>query len=256
MNIRYVLALIFLGGCASSCSSGGSSPPPPPPPNAEPGGIWFGLRPNGTEFVAFISEEGHIRTLDPFGNQGFGTVTVTNQTDISAAYKLVPEFGGTIIDGSDFADCTFAGTLQERQSMTYVVDCVTSLGGQLGGPDIVVTYDPAYEMDSSIARIAGTFQNQQGDIVTIDVSGAIFVQSSLTGCVVNGQVSLIDTDWNMYGVSATTELCEGNAAPLNGASWSGLAVIAVIDGMDIVVAGLTADIAGRDASWIAGWQRL
>jgi len=260
MKAHFVIVVSLLGGCGGGGGgAGGSLPELPPVPivvNEEPGGIWFGVRPNGTEIVVLVSEAGDIRILDLFGNQGYGTVRVSNGAEISASYRVVPEFGRTLIDGSDFADCTFAGTVSARQSMTVEISCLTSLGGQLGGGDVVLTYDPIYDTDSSIARIAGTYQNPEGDIMTIDINGALFLQNAQYGCVVNGRVSLLDTEWNLYGVDLETDNCQAEAAPLNGTRWSGLAAITVVDSADVVFGGITGEVNGLGASRIVAWLRI
>ena len=96
--------------------------------------------------------------------------------------------------------------------MDVDASCTTSLGEMVGGP-IALTYDPVYDMDSSFARIAANY-DVQGEVMTIDVNGALFMQSAQSGCVWNGQVSLIDTDWNLYAVTATSDNCQGLFAPL------------------------------------------
>jgi len=257
-TIRYLLLLLV-----TACSDGAGppasppvSPPVSPPPvvNQSPGGVWNGTRPNGTSIIVLISESGEIRIVDAFGNQGFGTVVVTNETDITSDYLLAPPFGGSLIDGSDSGSCNLVGIIQERQTIDYDVACTTSLGGAFGGT-ILLTYDPAYDMDSSIARIAGTF-DVQGDVLTIDVNGALFLQNTQTGCVANGQVTLLDTQWNLYSVSLTTESCQGESAPLNGANWEGLVTILVAEGAEALVGGLTADVNGLPVSLVLALPRI
>jgi len=258
-RIRY-LVLGMLAGCSGSSPAPPVQPPVPPPPpvmNDSPGGVWSGTRPNGTGIIVLVSEDGDIRIIDAFGNQGFGQLDVTNQTDIAASYALAPPFGGSIVDGSDSGACDLTGTLAERLSMTYDVACTTSLGGAFGGT-ISLTYDPVYEMDSSIARIAGNW-DMQGDVLTIDVNGALFMQSSQTGCVWNGQVTLLDTDWNLYAMSATAESCQGPSAPLSGTTWDGLVTILLAPGepqLEALVGGLTADVDGLPASNVLGLPRI
>ena len=258
-RIRY-LFLGILAACSGSSPAPPADPPLPPPPpvtNESPGGVWSGTRPNGTDIIVLVGESGDMRIIDPFGNQGFGQLDVANQTDITASYLLAPPFGGSLIDGSDAGSCDFAGTLAERQSMTYDVACTTSLGGAFGGT-ITLTYDPVYEMDSSLARVAGTW-DVQGDVLVIDVNGALFLQSSQTGCVWNGQVSLIDTEWNLYAMSATAENCQGPSAPLSGTSWDGLVSILLAPGapqVEALVGGLSADVDGLPASNVLGLPRI
>ena len=117
------------GGSGGSGPAAGIQPPPPTLVNASPGGIWTGTRPNGTSIIVLISEAGEMRILDEFGNQGFGTVQVTNQTDVTSSYQIAPPFGDSIIDGSSSATCNLSGSIQERVSIDYTIECTTSLGG-------------------------------------------------------------------------------------------------------------------------------
>jgi hypothetical protein len=256
--IRYSV-LIWLAACSSGDDGavGGIPPPLSPPPPAmtqSPGGVWTGTRPNGTDIVVFISETGEMRIVDAFGNQGFGPVVVSNSADVASDYLLAPPFGGSLIDGSDAGSCTLIGTLQERQSIDYEVECMTALGGVFGGT-ILLTYDPVYDTDSSIARIAGMY-DMQGDVLTVDVSGALFVQNSQNGCVVSGQVSILDNAWNLYDVSMTTDSCQGSSAPLNGATWGGLATILIAPGAELVAVALTADVNGLPVSLVLALARI
>jgi hypothetical protein len=255
-----------LAGCGGGNSSGPVppvgppppvSPPPPPPPVAQgsPGGVWQGERPNGTQIIVFISEDGDFRLIDPFGNQGFGQLVLGPlENEMSVDYHLAPPFGGSLIDGSDSASCNFNGTFQERTSIDIEASCLTSMGEMFGGP-ILLTYDPAYDMDSSFARIAASY-DVQGDVLTIDVNGALFMQSAQTGCVWNGQVMLLDTEWNLYAVSATSENCQGLFAPLAGATWEGLGTILTAEGAEALVGGITAEIEGLPRSVVWAFPRL
>ena len=180
MKRPYVLPLILLAACSGS--GNGPIVDPPTVVNQSPGGVWYGTRPNGTPIVVLINEAGDLRIIDEFGNQGFGQMVVTNGTEISASYQVAPRFGRTLIDGSDSWACSLTGTLQERQSINYTLSCTTSLGGQIGG-EIALTFDAVYESGSSIARIAGTYETSLGNVLTIDVNGALFVQDINSGSV-------------------------------------------------------------------------
>jgi len=249
-----LLSLLVLAGCGGGGGDGGGITRPPPPANDSPGGIWAGERPNGTPIVVLISETGEIRILDEFGNQGFGTVVVTNQTNVTANYRIAPPFGDTVIDGSESATCSFAGTLQERVSMEYQLDCMTSLGTAFGGA-ITLTYSAAYDTDSSLASIAGQY-DADGDVLTIDATGAVFLQGSQTGCVVNGQVSVLRSAWNLYAVTAATENCQPPYDPLNGASWEGLGTVVPEVGADTLLGGLTTEVGGLPVSLVLVLPRL
>jgi hypothetical protein len=245
-----------LTACSGGGGGGGSSASivPPPVVNDSAGGIWRGVRPNGTEIVVLISEVGEFRTLDPFGNQGFGLAVVTNQNEISIDYSLVAPFNNTIIDGSESADCELSGSFQERVSLNYDNTCMTEMGNEFAGA-FALTYDPVYDNVSSIARVVGSYDDE-GDVLTIDANGALFAQSAEGGCVSNGQVSIIDSAWNLYAVQFTMESCQGEDEPLNGVPWSGLATLLSIDGADVILGGFTAEVGGRSVSLVVAIQRI
>jgi len=242
------------GGGGGSGPADGTPTPPPAVVNASPGGIWTGVRPNDTPIIVLISEAGEMRILDEFGNQGFGTVQVTNQTDVASSYQIAPPFGDSIIDGSSGATCNLSGSIQERLSIDYTIECTTSLGGTFGGA-ILLTYVPEYGQDSSIARIAGQY-DVGGDVLTIDAAGALFLQGSQTGCVVSGEVLVMDAARNLYDVRLTTENCQPPNDPLNGASWDGLGTILPNGGGEILLTGLTAVVDGLPVSLILVLPRI
>ncbi len=226
--------ILFLTALLVGCGGGGNDGPPPPPPNDSAGGIWQGTRPSGTEIVVFVSETGEFRMLDPFGNVGHGTLTVSNQTEINIQYEIFAPFGGTIFDGSESSSCTATGTIDERIVLPITTACVSSLGTNFGG-DIELTYQDVYARNSSLAEIAGSYDNQ-GEVWTIDGAGLVFEQNSQTGCVLDGQVSIIDASWNLYDATFTTNSCAGSFAPLNGARWNGLVALAMDDtGRDVLI---------------------
>ena len=213
------------------------------------------MRPNGTQIINLISEAGEFRQIDPFNNQGFGQVILgPMQDEISIDYHLAPPFGGTLIDGSDSAACNFSGGFMERTSIDVEASCLTSMGQMFGGP-ISLAYDPVYEMDSSFARIVGNY-DALGEVLTIDVNGALFMQGPLTGCVWNGQVSLIDPDWNLYRVNATSENCLGMFAPFSGKEWSGLGTVLTDTGADSLLGGITAEIDGVPRSLVWAFPQM
>lgn len=255
--MRYIMliAMLALAACGGGGGSGATAPSVPPPvSNESAGGIWTGTRPNGIEIIVFITESGDFRLVDPFGNQGFGQAIVSNTNEISADFTIVPPFDDTLVDGSDSMTCAATGTIQQRVALDWVSSCVTALGMSFGGP-VSFTYNAVYDTDSSLATIAGTYDDL-GDILTIDSAGVLFEQSAATGCVMNGQVSIIDADWNLYGVIVTSEMCQGILTAINGVSWDGLATL-LNDGVtDTVLAVLTGDVAGKPMSLVAILPRI
>jgi len=249
--------ILTIAVSVSHCHGGGGGSAPaiaPPVVIQSLGGVWRGTRPNGTEILVLISESGEFRVLDEFGNQGFGQGIVTNETDVSIDYDLAPPFDDTLIDGSTSASCSLTGTIDERRTFEYDLTCTTSLDGSFGG-HISLTYDPIYELDSSIARIVGSYDNL-GEVLVIDANGSLFEQSAATGCVLNGAVAPIDSDWNLYEVTFTTESCGSFYAPLAGAEWSGLATLLNDQGVDIIVGAFITEVDGQFVSLVAALQEI
>jgi hypothetical protein len=79
-----------------------------------------------------------------------------------------------------------------------------------------------YERESSLATIAGNYQGLK-EVLNIAGDGTIFSQNSGTGCVANGQVSIINNAFNACDIEFTYSNCVGPAAVMNGSSFVGIA---------------------------------
>jgi hypothetical protein len=239
-------ALALIGSLSlvvSACGGGGgsSSNPPPPQANQKVGGIWNtratlnGVTSTG---VTLVAENGLYYTFsqnDLNGCAGLGTGTLTaNGTSLSGpitaglvTYSTIP---GVVVncvypDGSQSATGTLTGTIAERSTISLTAAGRTSLGTTLPTITSTGTFDSLYNLDSSLAAIAGNWTGVEGIVVNINSNGVIFSQDPVSGCVVNGQISIIDANYNAYAVSALYSSCVGSAAVLNGRTATGLAAI-------------------------------
>jgi hypothetical protein len=59
--------------------------------------------------------------------------------------------------------------------------------------------------------------------VSVSGSGAVTSQDPVTLCVVNGQISVINSTYNAYSVTYAFANCTGTSAVLNGVQFTGLA---------------------------------
>jgi hypothetical protein len=228
--IVILMSLILVAACSSDSKK--------PKQDDSAGGIWAGTRPTGTEVVVFVSESGAFRMLDPFGNVGHGQLDVSNTTEVILNYDISPPFMQTLFDGSSNASCHATGSVRERQVLSVETDCTSLLGTQFGGL-LELSYSTQYDRESSFETLSGSY-GENGDVVTIDSTGLLHGQIALTGCIFNGQVFLIDSEWNLYDTSLTTENCTGDYAPFNGVTWSGQASLVNTDGTDTLLGALTA----------------
>ena len=238
MNIM-LSVLIGLGTVLfAGCSSGGGTPEPQissaPPgtgfsgPNtsatkASPGGYWEGTNSDGGLITVVVTETGKFHLIDADLSQGSGMLSVSDANDVDSIFHFVTQPGFTFADGTTSANCSLSGTLSERQTMTIAVNCRTAaiLRTQFTA---ALSYAEFYDSDSSLATIAGIYQGPKA-VLNIAGDGTVFSQEPGTGCVVNGQVNIIDSAFNAYDLEFTYSNCTGTDAAMNGASFAGIALI-------------------------------
>ena len=240
------LVIAGLSACGGGGGSGSSSDPPPPPPvNQSPGGIWMTQYtvtsgPNTGDMikaVAIVSENGDFYFAERNQNNGcadvgFGQVSVTGNSISGNAnvaivqYTTIAGVNTTCAypDGSTSGTGTISGTISQRSSMTFTVTGSTTLGMALGSDTETWTFSSSYDTPSSLATVAGNYTDGSNTL-SINGNGAIFEQDPTTGCVINGQISTIDTQYNAYAGSFTFSNCTGTAAAANGVTFTGLATL-------------------------------
>lgn len=214
-------------------------------PIASPGGVWRGIDSNLLDIVVLVTETGRFHFLDESESQGSGNLIVSNVDNISANYQYVKPIGFVYPDGTTSADCTLTGTVTERQNMTVATDCTTTAGTQVEAT-ASLNYLAYYDQDSSLAIIAGNYSTPTGSVMSIAADGIIFVQDAVTGCIVNGQVSIIDTAFTAYDIQYGISNCIGQDAFWNGSSFTGLAVLdnSSPSSADFLPFALTGDVQG------------
>ena len=157
-------------------------------------------------------------------------------------------------DGSSSATCTATGTIQERQSLAVTTNCTTDLGSTFSN-SATLNYDSLYDRDSSLSVIAGNYDDG-GLVLNIAVNGVIFEQDPATACIINGQVSIIDSAFNAYDFSMTFSNCLGNFAILNGETFTGLAILDNTVAPEQLIAGMTGTVAGVTVSLVTSVPRI
>ncbi len=189
-----------------------------------PGGIWRGVDADNRDVVALVTAFGAFQFVDGFGNQGSGNLVVGGGDTVASNFQLVTKRGATFADGTTLADCTFSGTIVERQFLTMTQSCVTTAGLQFQ-ESLLLQFDTLYNRDASLAAIAGVYETPDGSMLSIASDGMIFVQDPVSGCVTNGQVSMTLSNANMYLYEYEIDNCTGTDAIWNGSSFAGLAVL-------------------------------
>jgi hypothetical protein len=268
LSIKHVVTvsvLITLAACGGGGgSTGGGTAPPPPATTQSVGGIWTtqytvtsGAN-TGDVITAqgIASETGQYfayskNTTNGCAGLAFGQLSVTG-TNVSgnenaAIVRYSTASGGAANcvypDGSSSATGTIAGTVSQRSSLALTATGTTSLGGALPAEATTFTFSSLYLNPSSLATIAGNY-NDVGATMTVDANGAIFEQDP-NGCVLSGQVSIIDAAYNAYGIQLTFANCTGTSAILNGVVASGLVTLDTSISPATVIGGITGNISGQ-----------
>jgi len=228
------LGTVLLVGCSSGGGGPESQDSSAAPGNAasgpglsttqgSPGGYWQGTNSDGGTITVLVAENGKFHFVDADLSQGSGILSVGNADDVSISFVFVTQPGSTFADGTTSATCSLSGILSERQSMTITANCRTA-GVLLTEFAATLAYSDVYENDSSLATIAGNYQGSKA-VLNIAGDGTLFSQDPDTGCVVNGEVNIIDDAFNAYDVGFTYSNCTGTDAAMNGASFAGIALI-------------------------------
>jgi hypothetical protein len=255
---RYWIALCSLIICAcgggGGVDIGGISTGPIVIADVAVDGVWLGADEDGNQTLALVTEAGRLSwiSLDT-GEQGFGTVSVRAITS-TIELTLVPSWGTTLADGSTSATCDGGGSVGEHDFWLATLHCTTRSGGSIES-FTEFTYDALYDRDSSLATIAGDYDDS-GSVISVSATGEIFEQDPGTGCVLNGQVSIIDARFNIYDVSVTYSNCMGDTAVLNGSTFAGLGTLDNSKMPETAVVGLTGDVGTETYSAIYVLPRL
>lgn len=201
------LVIALAGGCGGGSGGGGSVAPR----DGDPGGLWSGTLvvdgvPGTQDMVGISVADGRFRMISvDTGGQFVGTVRVSGSS-VSGSGKAYAPAGTTWRDGSTVTTVSCTGTLAERRSL----DGSWSTGAGESGT-VSLDYDPDYEKDSALARVAGTwivYDDALAPIATftIEANGNLFAQNAI-GCTTTGRISLIDARYNVYDVVTTVSGC-------------------------------------------------
>jgi hypothetical protein len=245
-------------------TAGGGTAPPPTATTQSVGGIWtsqFTVT-SGANTGDVINAEGIVsengqyflyskNTNNGCAGLGFGQLSVNGSTVsgdedfVTVQYSTIPGVTTNCVypDGSTSGTGTVDGNVTQRQSLTVTATGTTSLGNALPSETTTWSFSSLYMNPSSLATIAGNYDDG-GPTLSIDANGVIFEQDP-NGCILNGQVSIINASYNAYGIRVTFSNCTGTSASLNGVTATGLAVLDTSTNPITIVGGLTGNIGGK-----------
>lgn len=172
----------------------------------------------GEQLLGLVTESGEFQFISDAGFQYVGTLSVSGST-------LNGNFVAFGADGAFAGSGAMSGTVQSRVSMSGNTS-FTPVGGSPVNSTITLSYSASYERDSSRALIAGNYRELDTNVIlNVNSNGVAFMQDPVSGCVVNGEASIIDAQFNAYRVSYRYSSCTGQFAGLNGREFQGLAAL-------------------------------
>ncbi len=141
------------------------------------------------------------------------TLQIANVTGVSGTGTLFAAPGSMLANGSTVAPLTItAGTINEGNTLDLTVDGAGSTN------DVSMVFDAIYNRGSALATVEAVYASIDifGNTLSfvIDANGGITGQSAF--CVLNGQVSIIDANFNAYDVQLDASLCGGLTGTYDG----------------------------------------
>ena len=245
---------VLLVGCGGGGGSGSGSTPPPTQQSFA--GMWTGTDSNGFPITAYSTDSGEFFWKGNVASHQTGTgvgVSIAGDSVIMTLSLLNPL---RYVDGSISANCTASGTFDERSNIALSGACLTRSGSSFD-LSIIFTYDDRYERGSSLNEIAGMYREYPfNDVWTIDSMGVLFVQMADLGCVVNGQVSVIDPQWSAYGMSVMYSNCSGPWETFNDIAMTGTLFLTTDGGRDQIMAIFSGAVMGGTVSRLFFAERI
>ena len=262
MNSRWMLvvaATLLLGACEGRY--GNDRSPPESANDASPGGI-FSAPNRFAELLFYVSERGDFRMHGYFQHDerdwlvgGAGMVGVNDRNRLIGNFVAQAswEFAANTFVEPETLSCELDGNVRERHSMFLTIEC--SSDDRVVWNELVefVYAGHSYEYrPSSLEAIAGNYTlpaGPQTNTININSDGVVFGMFHLgLRCIVNGEVTLIDTRYNLYWMEWRFSSCSPARPGFEGAQYSGLAGLALpgaVEGREggifVLISGMTDD---------------
>jgi hypothetical protein len=244
-SIRSTTIALLVGASLSACGGGGSSgsssnnagnnyTPPPPPTQPTLGGLWEGQYAASNGVVDSV-----YMTTDDAGNWAGQIVDPSTGCEILAAgtFAATAQVSGPTAPvgvasnqgyaGSNLfgpAQCavstlnvSFTGTLVQQSTLQITL---TDSNGDL--IPLNLSFDSLYLQPSSLATVTGNWATSDGTTVSITSQGVMSAQDVVTGCVLNGNVSVPNSAVNSYFAQWTFSNCAPQYAGADGVTIKGI----------------------------------
>lgn len=192
---------------SNNASDNSASSSSPESVSQKVGGLWYGVN-DGDRVDLFIAETGELHFLTEEDDaQGVGTITASGN-EVTINFTLLANEGEDFFDGTTSGTCSGTGTIQERQSLNTEIICTTSLGNRRMTKISFTYVKDVYERNSSLSTIAGNYDDGVNPTISVSEDGKVFWQDEY-GCIINGNVYVIDTSYNAYRAILNVSNCNG-----------------------------------------------
>jgi len=197
----------LVAGCGGGSGGGGFVPA-----DQALGGFWSGTltidgAPGVQELVGLSTDDGRFRLISvDTGAQFAGTASADGDSVTGSGRAYAPE-GSEWGDGSTVTTVTVTGTIRQRASFAGSWSSATGESGRFD-----LDYDPEYERDSSLSLLTGTwiaYDENLNPTATFEIAadGRFTGVNPFLGCTSSGQMSIIDSRYNVYGIQSTVVNC-------------------------------------------------
>ncbi len=207
--------------------------------NTSLGGIWKASA-NGTQYLEVADEMGDFYVLGTTSaSVGYG-VTLTELDDGLANVNNNAVSGTYIgVSGSNAGSGTLSGTIVSGSTLDLITQFSTS-GGSISSQTLNYSYDSLYQVPSSLTAISSNYVDSENNVWSISGTGIANVDSPSTGCVGNGQVSIIDDRYNVYGIQLVYANCTGSSKYLNRLQLFGIVTLDTEVSPAVIIGGVAA----------------
>jgi hypothetical protein len=234
--------------CSQHPGEGNGTPAQKPPSSnatssglSGAGGVWM----ENNEIKAISTDDGEFYFTTKY--QAIGTLSVippwsNNNQSFNGSFTPKADY----LNNINLDECSaWDGIINERQSITMKFVCNGTWVGEAQGyvnkgdpvsttpPDeLSFTYSTLYEQTSSLSKIAGNYEVQmpttQGNFLAIEtISGAGVRFMQIGSCVLNGNVSILNSNYGIYRITETYSSECGHI--LGGKTFTGIALLDIRD---------------------------
>ena len=213
---RIVAVALFLVSSQSGCSSDNATNSVSVAPKVvqSPSGFWsakdvtIGTRIHGIDCMVAETQQLTCRTyIDGF--DFFSAITGTLQVNgprVSGSGSYFAAPGRSLPDGSTISELTIvSGTISEFNSLSLTID--------VAGVRFTALFEynsDLHDRGSALKTVEGVYPIfgflEDSASFSVDATGVISSQSG-SGCVCNGQISIIDDRYNIYDVALEVANC-------------------------------------------------